>query len=133
MLNHHWSTNRVFACERAAAWSSINTRYFGRLKVASLSDEPLDAALDAYDVGTLRMFRITAPAHHVARDTTCGELPTDDFYKLVLQVSGHGIVEQQQRRARSCRASSFRAHWAARRGTTTSPGCMAFSAPTCAR
>jgi len=59
---------------------------------------PLDASLDAYDVGTLRMFSITAPAHHVARDTTCGELPTDDFYKLVLQVSGRGIVKQQQRR-----------------------------------
>jgi AraC-like DNA-binding protein len=98
MRTSHWSTNRVFACERAAAWSSINTRYFGRLKVASLDDAPLDASLDAYDVGALRMFRITAPAHHVARDTTCGELPTDDFYKLVLQVGGHGIIEQQHRR-----------------------------------
>lgn len=73
-------------------------RYFGRLRVSNPSDEPLDASLDAYDVGTLRMFRITAPAHHVARDATCGELPTDDFYKLVLQVSGRGIVEQQHRR-----------------------------------
>lgn len=98
MHNHHWSTNRVFVCERAAAWSSINTRYFGRLKVSSLGDESLDASLDAYDVGALRMFSITAPAHHVARDTSCGELPTDDFYKLVLQVSGHGIVEQHRRR-----------------------------------
>lgn len=98
MHKRHWSTNRVFACERAAVWSSINTRYFGRLKVSNLSDEPLDASLDAYDVGTLRMFCITAPAHHVARDSTCGELPTDDFYKLVLQVSGRGIVEQQHRR-----------------------------------
>ena len=98
MHNNHWSTSRVFVCERAAVWSSINTRYFGRLRVSSLSDEPLDASLDAYDVGALRMFRITAPAHHVARDRTCGELPTDDFYKLVLQVSGCGVVEQQDRR-----------------------------------
>lgn len=98
MHNNHWSTNRVFVSERAAAWSSINTRYFGRLRVSSLGDESLDASLDAYDVGALRMFRITAPAHHVARDTTCGELPTDDFYKLVLQVSGKGLVEQQHRR-----------------------------------
>lgn len=98
MRTSHWSTNRVFVCERAAAWSSINTRYFGRLKVSSLDDEPLDASLDAYDVGALRMFSITGPAHHVARDTTCGELPTDEFYKLVLQVCGRGIVEQQHRR-----------------------------------
>ena len=98
MQNNHWSTNRVFVGERPAAWSSITTRYFGRLKVSSLSEEPLDASLDAYDVGTLRMFSITAPAHHVARDISCGELPTDDFYKLVLQVSGRGIIEQQHRR-----------------------------------
>jgi hypothetical protein len=51
MRTSHWSTNRVFVCDRVAAWSSINTRYFGRLKVASLDDAPLDASLDAYDVG----------------------------------------------------------------------------------
>ncbi|MDM0037471.1 helix-turn-helix domain-containing protein [Variovorax sp. J22G21] len=98
MQTTHWSTNRVFACERAAAWSSINTRYFGRLRVSSLDDEPLDASLDTYQVGALRMFSITAPAHHVARDSTCGDLPADEFYKLVLQVSGRGVVEQQHRR-----------------------------------
>ncbi|MES2942042.1 MAG: AraC family transcriptional regulator [Pseudomonadota bacterium] len=98
MHNNHWSTNRVFVCDRTAAWSGITNRYFGRLKVSSLDDAPLDASLDAYDVGTLRMFSITAPAHHIVRDTTCGELPTDEFYKLVLQVRGRGIVEQQHRR-----------------------------------
>jgi AraC-like DNA-binding protein len=106
MHNNHWSTNRVFACERAAAWSSINTRYFGRLRVSSLSDSPLDASLSAYEVGALRMFSITAPAHHVERDSTCGELPTDDFYKLVLQVSGHGMVEQQH-----CRVDLSPGQW----------------------
>jgi AraC-like DNA-binding protein len=106
MHNHHWSTNRVFVGERAAAWSSINTRYFGRLRVSSLSDSPLDASLSAYQVGELRMFSITAPAHHVERDSTCGELPTDDFFKLVLQVSGHGKVEQQQ-----CRVDLAPGQW----------------------
>ncbi|MBT9487917.1 MAG: helix-turn-helix domain-containing protein [Rubrivivax sp.] len=98
MHHTHWSTNRVLACDRPQAWSDINTRYFGRLRVSSLDDGPLDASLDAFDVGSLRMYRIDAPAHHVARDSACGELPTDEFYKLVLQVSGRGIVEQQQRR-----------------------------------
>lgn len=102
----HWSTNRVLISERAAAWSKINTRYFGRLKVSSLSDSPLDASLDAYKVGALRMFSITAPAHHVARDSSCGELPTDDFHKLVLQVSGHGMVEQQ-----NCRVDLSPGQW----------------------
>lgn len=98
MHHTYWSTNRVLACDRAEAWGNINTRYFGRLRVSSLHDGPLDASLDAFDVGSLRMYRIDAPAHHVARDSACGELPNDEFYKLVLQVSGRGIVEQQQRR-----------------------------------
>lgn len=98
MQHTHWSTNRVLACDRPQAWSNITTRYFGRLRVSSLDDGPLDASLDAFDVGSLRMYRIDAPAHHVERDAACGELPSDDFYKLVLQVSGRGIVEQQQRR-----------------------------------
>jgi AraC-like DNA-binding protein len=98
MHHTHWSTNRVPACDRAQAWGNITTGYFGRLRVASLHDGPLDASLDAFDVGSLRMYRIDAPPHHVARDSACGELPTDEFYKLVLQVSGRGVVEQQQRR-----------------------------------
>lgn len=98
MHHTHWSTNRVRSSERAEAWSHITTRYFGRLRVSSLHDGPLDASLDAFDVGSLRMYRIDAPAHHVARDSACGDLPTDEFYKLVLQVSGRGIVEQHQRR-----------------------------------
>lgn len=98
MQHTQWSTSRVLACERAEAWAGITARYFGRLRVSSLDDCPLDASLDVYNVGSLRMYRISAPAHHVSRDNSCGEMPTDDFYKLVLQVSGRGIVEQQQRR-----------------------------------
>jgi len=98
MHHTHWSTNRVLACERAQAWGNITTRYFGRLRVSCLDDGPLDASLDVFDIGSLRMCRIDAPAHQVERDAACGELPSDDFYKLVLQVSGRGIVEQQQRR-----------------------------------
>ena len=85
MQHTHWSTNRVLACDRPQAWSNITTRYFGRLRVSSLNDGPLDASLDAFDVGSLRMYRIDAPAHHIERDAACGELPSDDFYKLVLQ------------------------------------------------
>ncbi|MEO8806442.1 MAG: hypothetical protein ABI433_10180 [Burkholderiaceae bacterium] len=77
----------------------MNTRYFGRLRVANLDSGRLDASIDAYEVGQLRVYRIDAPARRVSRDTASGELPSDKFYKLVLQVSGQGVVEQQQRRA----------------------------------
>lgn len=96
MQHTHWSTNHFLACERAEAWGSINARYFGLLRASSLDDCPLDASLDAYVVGSLRMYRIKAPAHHVARDDSCGKAPSDDYYKLLLQVSGRGVVVQQQ-------------------------------------
>jgi AraC-like DNA-binding protein len=98
MKHEHWSTRHQQVSERAALWSSINERYFGRLRVASLDDGPLDATLEAYEVGALRMYRIEAPAHGVQRDAGCGELPIDASYKLVLQVRGRGIVEQHGRR-----------------------------------
>lgn len=98
-MNHTLlSTRRVQAPERAETWGRINARYFGRLRVANLNEGPLDASIDAYEVGQLRMYRIEAPAHHVVRDAACGELPCDDSYKLVLQMSGQGVVEQHQRR-----------------------------------
>jgi AraC-like DNA-binding protein len=98
MNSTYWSTRRVHTGDRAELWSHINARYFGRLRVGCLDDEPLDASLHAYDVGALRMFHIDAPAHKVVRDGGCGDLPSDEFYKLVLQVRGRGIVEQQHRR-----------------------------------
>lgn len=97
MKHEHWSTRSQHVSERASFWSTVNCRYFGRLRVSSLDDEPLDATLEAYDVGALRMFRIEAPAHRVQRDAACGQLPQDASYKLVLQVRGRGIVEQQGR------------------------------------
>ena len=98
MNSTHWSTRRVHAGDRAELWSHINARYFGRLRVGCLDDAPLDATLEAYEVGMLRMYRIEAPAHRVVRDGACGELPIDESYKLVLQVRGRGIVEQHDRR-----------------------------------
>jgi AraC-like DNA-binding protein len=97
MKHERWSTRSQQVSERAAFWSTINVRYFGRLHVASLDDDPLDATLETYEVGALRMYRIEAPAHRVHRDASCGELPMDAAYKLVLQVRGRGIVEQQNR------------------------------------
>lgn len=98
MRHERWSTRQQQVCERPALWSSINERYFGRLRVASLDDAPLDATLEVYEVGALHMYRIEAPAHRVSRDAACGALPIDESYKLVLQVRGRGIVEQHQRR-----------------------------------
>lgn len=66
-MNHTlMSTGRVHAAERAETWGLINAQYFGHLRVANLDEGPLDASIDAYEVGQLRMYRIEAPAHQGA-------------------------------------------------------------------
>lgn len=94
-MNHlHFTTMHEDAIHRAEAWSHFTKRFFGNLRVTSLDRGPLDATLDAYDVGPLRIVHIAAPAHQVERDRQCGDLASDDFYKLVLQMRGHGLIRQ---------------------------------------
>jgi len=97
MKHQHYTTQRDHADGRVEAWSRLNRQYFGKLRVNCLDDGPLDAALDAYELGPLRMIRIEAPAHRVERDASCGELPTDEFYKLVLQLRGKATIRLHDR------------------------------------
>lgn len=100
MDHYHFDTRSQQAGERARCWSGINRDFFGPLGVECLDDGPLDAQMSAFDVGPLRMFRITAPAHRIQRSSTSGELPIDGKYKLVLQMRGHAEIRQQDRAAR---------------------------------
>lgn len=94
-MNHlHFTTINEEANDQADAWGHFTKRFFGKLRVTSLDRGPLDATLDAYDVGPLRIVHIAAPAHQVERDRQCGDLPSDDFYKLVLQMRGRGLIRQ---------------------------------------
>lgn len=97
MKHLHFSTVHEDACDKIEAWGQLTSRFFGNLRVASLDNSTLDATLDAYEVGPMRMFYIETPAHQVQHDRTCGELPTDDFYKLVLQLRGRAFIHQRDR------------------------------------
>jgi AraC-like DNA-binding protein len=93
----HFDTLAQPASSRVDFWGHINQDFFGRLGVACLDDGPLDGQFSAYQVGPLRMFQIAAPAHRISRDRSNGELPIDDFYKLVLQLRGHAEIRQHDR------------------------------------
>lgn len=97
MDHFRFSTCRVPASDRIASWSEINRGFFGDLGVDCLDAGPLDAELSVYHVGPLRMFQIDAPAHRIRRDSVHHELPTDDLYKLVLQLGGHSEIRQHDR------------------------------------
>jgi AraC-binding-like domain len=93
MNYQQWHTSQFDAENRSQSWARINDRFFGRLQVDCLHDQPLDASLEAYGAGSLHLFRIQATAHKVERNSSSGELPTDAFYKLLLQVRGYGQIE----------------------------------------
>jgi AraC-like DNA-binding protein len=93
----HFDTYAESAADRADCWGRINRAFFGDLGVECLEAGPLDAEISAYEVGPLRMFRIDAPAHRVWRDAACRELPTDAYYKLVMQLSGRAQIRHLDR------------------------------------
>ena len=94
---HHFSTLHEHPSERPALWGRINQGYFGALDVECLHDGTLDAELDAYQLGPLKMFMIEAPAHRVSRSDTRTQLPLDDVFKLVLQLGGLAEIRQRER------------------------------------
>ena len=94
---HHFSTRLEHPSERVALWGRINQAYFGVLDVTCLHDGPLDAELDAYQLGPLNMFMIEAPAHRVSRSNTRADLPLDSVFKLVLQLEGEADIRQRDR------------------------------------
>lgn len=92
-----FDTRHEEPAHRAASWGVVNHGYFGDLGVECLEQAPFDADFAVYEVGPLRMYRIGAPAHRVWRDGTVRELPSDGFYKLVLQLAGHAQICQHER------------------------------------
>ena len=93
----HFSTLPEPPSERPAHWGRINQGYFGALDVECLHDGPLNAELDAYQLGPLNMFMISAPAHRVSRRDTRTEIPLDGVFKLVLQLEGLADIRQRDR------------------------------------
>ena len=92
-----FSTLAEHPAERVACWGRICSGIFGDLGIDMPDDSPLDAQLTTFQVGPLRMIRIVATGHRVRRDTVHSEYPTDDQFKLVLQLEGHGEIRQNER------------------------------------
>lgn len=83
--------------DRVACWGNICSGIFGDLGIDLPDDKPLDATLAAFEVGCLRMIRIDTTAHRAYRDSVHAEFPTDDQFKLVLQLNGRGEIRQHER------------------------------------
>ena len=90
-----FNTAAVPEGDRVLAWHEANRRYCGDLRVEALGQAPMDAQLEAYQVGKLKMYRIDAPAHRVSRERKSREFEGDSYYKLVLQLGGEAHLLTQ--------------------------------------
>lgn len=92
MESRRHSTRDERIADRPEVWRGIVRPYFGDLRVDALSEGPLDAELDVYQVGPLQLYRLSAPPHRVRRNSPRDELPYDAAYKLVLLLQGRTEV-----------------------------------------
>ncbi len=75
-------------------WREATRRFFGPLDTTSLSEGELEAQMQVYRVGPLRLYTIHAGAHRVVRDhAELGDAA--DSYKLLLQLYGESEIEQR--------------------------------------
>lgn len=95
-----FSTLSEHPSERAACWGRICNGYFGGLDIDLPEEGSLDGELTAFEVGALNMIRMDATSHRVYRQSTRPAFPTDDHYKLLLQLKGHGEFHQNGHYAR---------------------------------
>lgn len=96
MLSREFATMSQPAESRMAYWASTTAEFFGNLNAKfDLADhDDFDARLVAYQMDALKVFRVIGPAHRVWSQPATLDSPVADFYKLVLQVKGTGVVEQ---------------------------------------
>lgn len=96
MHSREFSTMSQPAEYRQAFWESTTLEHFGNLdaKFDNTDSDDLDARLVAYQMDSLKMFRVIGSPHRVWSVPTKLDSPVADFYKLVLQVKGVGVVEQ---------------------------------------
>src|ERR1044071_771192 len=93
----HFTTRHQPVAARPECWSSIVRPYFGDLDVEPLGDLPLDAVLDVYTVGPLRLYRLQAPPPRVPHVEIPRELPFDGSYKLILLLQGRTEIRMCDR------------------------------------
>ncbi|NTV71968.1 MAG: helix-turn-helix domain-containing protein [Azonexaceae bacterium] len=96
MLSREFSTMSQPVESRQAFWANTTASFFGNLdaKFDSTDNDDFDARLVAYQMDSLKIFRVIGPAHRVWSKPATLDSPVADFYKLVLQVKGSSVVEQ---------------------------------------
>nr|WP_279343800.1 helix-turn-helix domain-containing protein [Variovorax terrae] len=81
--------------ERAQCWGEAVTRYFGHLDAHCEEPEAFEAQMQAYQVGPLRVFSISASGNDVERPPRHLRDHGSDYFKLLLQLEGRSEIMQR--------------------------------------
>jgi hypothetical protein len=88
------------AGERLESWRDAVSRSLVPMAVLPRECSDFRASLHAAQVGQVQMSVITAEPHSIARTRRHIDSDAPDFFQLTLQLTGHGVLTQNDRQAR---------------------------------
>jgi AraC-like DNA-binding protein len=95
-----WSTDQVAARDRLSYWIDAVCETYVHLDCDTpLRDNKFCGAIEANQLATLGLSRVTSNAQHVRRTPAKIALATEDYFLVSIQISGRGQVLQDGRAA----------------------------------
>ena len=91
------STDDVLPQQRAAYWSDLVWHSFGRLRSDTYGDEDFTGHIALHDLGEVRLCRLQASRHRVVRTAGTRGLSDPGYLKMVVQLRGRSLFEQDGR------------------------------------
>lgn len=91
------STDDVPRRQRATYWSDLVWRSFGRLRSDTYGDEDFEGHIALRDLGEVRLCRLQASRHRVVRTAGARSLSDPGYLKMVVQLRGRSLFEQDGR------------------------------------
>jgi AraC-like DNA-binding protein len=91
------STDDVPRPQRAAYWSDLVWHSFGRLRSDTYGDEDFAGRIALHDLGEVRLCRLQASRHRVVRTAGARGLSDPGYLKMVVQLRGRSLFEQDGR------------------------------------
>ena len=91
------STDDVPKAQRAAYWSDLVWHSFGRLRSDTYGDEEFTGHIALHDLGEVRLCRLQASRHRVVRTAGTRGLSDPGYLKMVVQLRGRSLFEQDGR------------------------------------
>lgn len=97
-MHKRWSTDTVEVRDRLSYWVEAVCQTYVQLDCDTpLRDRPFEGAIEANQLATLGLSRVTASAQHVHRTPAKIAQATEDYFLVSIQTAGRGKIVQDGR------------------------------------